>query len=294
MVKVQHGWQAHSLGEVETLASQHVSSPTTTSTTFSGRRPPFTSPRAEIAASLRCQWSGSSDETTAHRDFAKHPHPPKHLNGIVQPGPRPATSPYTSTMRAQESYLRKSSPNTTPRSSQAYHASQKPYLAPPVDIVSGSRRRPAQIATNIPTSNPQSYPTVIPATPPLNPQAALSAKQRTPSQNRAMEQDAIETLLFMSSPGNSGHRSNMTEISSTLTSPMQSQFSMTERRVGFADGAMDSSGEEGRKKRPSKASGLSRQVDDLDTILDEMEDDGSSDEDEQGVLVRRQPPVVPT
>jgi hypothetical protein len=107
-----------------------------------------------------------------------------------------------------------------------------------------------------------------------------------------MEQDAIETLLFMSSPGNSGYRPNNTDPSSTLTSPMRSQFSISERRVGFADGTIDSSSEEGRKKRSMKSSSrLSRQVDDLDKILDEMED-GSSDEDEPITFVRRDEATV--
>lgn len=116
-------------------------------------------------------------------------------------------------------------------------------LAPPADIVTGenrARRRPnpnANLQASRPNVSPnrqhqnaqqgkhQALPhnrsnsvnSIVPGTPPpsYNPQpsssqqystpAGVSAKGRTPSQNAIMEQDAIETLLFMSSPGNSGY-----------------------------------------------------------------------------------------
>lgn len=107
-----------------------------------------------------------------------------------------------------------------------------PRLAPPADIVPGnttsSRRRPNPNDC-IPkkTSNPNyNYnsnplprrslngnalnPQLIPETPPpqfpfQRPGSLNGAVKRTPSQNALMEQDAIETLLFMSSPENSGY-----------------------------------------------------------------------------------------
>ncbi|WEW57285.1 hypothetical protein PRK78_002750 [Emydomyces testavorans] len=120
---------------------------------------------------------------------------------------------------------------------------QIPRLAPPADIVSGTlvnpRRRPnandakPMNASNSPFSpsfrpslthqssaasslgDPTSSASLIPGTPPQPQFPQLSstpsnsihplAKQRTPSQNALMEQDAIETLLFMSSPENSGY-----------------------------------------------------------------------------------------
>lgn len=123
---------------------------------------------------------------------------------------------------------------------------QVPRLAPPVDIVSRqhntTRRRPNP-NTSPSKSHQNSYPTFspsksstsqevrdlstatipnnylrIPKTPNLEPtmgQTSTSANparpmptQRTPSQNAMMEKDAIETLLFMSSPENSGYHPN--------------------------------------------------------------------------------------
>ncbi|KAL1963139.1 hypothetical protein VTN77DRAFT_8682 [Rasamsonia byssochlamydoides] len=128
-------------------------------------------------------------------------------------------------------------PQSTPLHQQA------PKLAPPADIVasagSGTRRRPNPNAMNATEYNP--YPrhrrhfseqqarasalrqsprsnTVIPGSPPLGSSRVASTpndmgsrpalKHRTPSQKALMEQDAIETLLFMSSPENSSYHPN--------------------------------------------------------------------------------------
>ncbi|KAK2789995.1 hypothetical protein FQN52_005805 [Onygenales sp. PD_12] len=122
-----------------------------------------------------------------------------------------------------------------------------PRLAPPADIVSGNgnttRRRPnpndallqnAHTNRNYsPRDQPDGQPSAsstqtngtttslpIPDTPPqfqtqssyqsLTPSTNVPPipKLRTPSQNALMEKDAIETLLFMSSPENSGYHPN--------------------------------------------------------------------------------------
>jgi hypothetical protein len=77
---------------------------------------------------------------------------------------------------------------------------------------------------------------------------------------------------------------------------MRSQFSITEKRVGFADDTVDSSSEEGmRGKRSGKhSSGLSRQVDDIDKMLDDMEDDLSSDEETESGTLHQTPAMVRT
>ncbi|KAE8139994.1 hypothetical protein BDV38DRAFT_240789 [Aspergillus pseudotamarii] len=107
-------------------------------------------------------------------------------------------------------------------------------LAAPADIIprsdSSGRRRPNP---NDPSSQAQNFPyprhrrhhsqqsistikrnsssetVLVPETPPLRPLPynGLSSQQ-SHSQNSSMEQDAIETLLFMSSPGHSGYCSN--------------------------------------------------------------------------------------
>lgn len=109
--------------------------------------------------------------------------------------------------------------------------SQIPKLAPPADIVarngaSAPRRRPnPNLSHNDDRNNDATFKS--PDKPSLSQQSSNSssqtnfltrdtppplpppaAGQRTPSQNALMEQDAIETLLFMSSPENSGYRAN--------------------------------------------------------------------------------------
>lgn len=112
-------------------------------------------------------------------------------------------------------------PSTSPRFSlsamsqtrrlQCLSTTTMPSLAPPAPIISG-RKRP-------------------------NPNLQLKPKQpqRTPSQNAAMEADAVETLLFMSgSPNNSGRFpsscfSPTSQTFSAQTSPLKEQFSPFKR-----------------------------------------------------------------
>ncbi|ETI28417.1 hypothetical protein G647_00866 [Cladophialophora carrionii CBS 160.54] len=115
-------------------------------------------------------------------------------------------------------------------------------LAPPVDIVPSSRRRPTPNAAfhAVNGSHMQSR-ALHSRRPPTS--------QRTPSQNAAMEADAVETLLFMASPNNSGynppsHASQESSLRtaqafSSQTSPLRTQFSQTSvtspKKVGFSD-----------------------------------------------------------
>lgn len=87
-------------------------------------------------------------------------------------------------------------------------------LAPPADIIPGARRRPHH--ANPP---PQGYASV-------NPTDHTGTQQRTPSQNAAMEADAVETLLFMASPGNSSHHPSTSggiSSSARFSAPTSSQ-----------------------------------------------------------------------
>jgi len=142
-------------------------------------------------------------------------------------------------------------------------------LAPPANIVPRSsqhRRRPTpnmQIQTG-------SQSTPRPA-----------VKHRTPSQNAAMEADAVETLLFMASPNNSGsahHSSQFSPVTSapsvhyfsSQTSPLRNTFSASSspKRVAFAaEGGY--SARYGHDKNAIVASMVDKLSDDGDTDLDE-------------------------
>ncbi|RSL96952.1 hypothetical protein CEP52_011175 [Fusarium oligoseptatum] len=148
MIKVNHGWQANSLEEVETLAS-HAASPTSSTSTVHRRQGSSASPRIRLNA------APSSS----------------------------APLPYDSSRQRRKS-------NSPPSSSLP-----KPTLAPPAAI------QPS-LNTNVPRSNRAAIPT-----------HTTGSRSRTtggdpmlfsPHQN-VREQDAIESLLFMSSPGNSAN-----------------------------------------------------------------------------------------
>jgi hypothetical protein len=142
-------------------------------------------------------------------------------------------------------------------------------LAPPADIVSGARRQPSP-------NEPALYGSA--ASQDLRRAVRPTPKQRTPSQNAAMEADAVETLLFMASPNNSGYHpsSQSSQVSSlraaqplsAMTSPLRTQFSQTSmtspKKVAFSDQhAVPST-------RLEKSAMIDRMLDDLP---DESEDD---------------------
>jgi len=139
-------------------------------------------------------------------------------------------------------------------------------LAPPADILPGSRRRPTPNSAYNGVNGSQVHSRQLHSSRPI-------AGQRTPSQNAAMEADAVETLLFMASPSNSGYNpaSQASQDSSLRsapafalpTSPLRSQFSQTSvtspKKVAFSDGVSDS----------DKAALIDRMLDGLSDQSDE-------------------------
>lgn len=191
MVKLNHGWQSHSIDEVESMASQAVS-PTSTNSTLPGRTASSASPR--MAMNGR---AGPPTATTASSN------------------PSPAT--YESFWRDNAHTTRRGHNSASPPSSAPNGLS----LAPPVTI------QPARPLANPRNprrnSNPHYTPTLLshsqsasPQTPAQSsyrgpPRLSIGASGRnvdpvlfSPHQN-VREQDAAESLLFMSSPGNSGN-----------------------------------------------------------------------------------------
>jgi len=162
MVKVQNGWQSHTLTELESLTS---------------------APTSPLTSSLRSPRSRpTSSRTLPDRPIFANPSPtaqPHHHTGTqgLDYAYRHPTSP-TSGTRTYESFWRE-------------HSDPHPSLAPPADI---QPRRPLRLHTSTSTSIHTS-----PSTP-------TPRKPRTPSQNAAMEKDAVETLVFMSSPKNATYQ----------------------------------------------------------------------------------------
>ncbi len=242
MVKVQHGWESNTLEEIESFASPH-GSPRSSLTAIPPRPRGQTlqSPAAAMAPTLRRQGSsGISSEDVLAR-------PRRHQVDDEALGP------------------------SVPKQ-RAINRQQRRALAPPADIVPGTRRR-----THHANEPPNGYRSV-------NSPGRTGTKQRTASQNAAMEADAVETLLFMASPGNSSHHpsassrmassSRMSAPASSQTSPFKSEFPSQElltsphRRVAFADSSNTS---HRTADLPSPCHDVDRMIDEMDDISNDSE-----------------------
>lgn len=145
--------------------------------------------------------------------------------------------------RTYESFWREHSMNAPSKPLQApMKSSPGPSLAPPADILPRSRAETGTpdnshfFATRSPRlDSPISNRDGSPATPGNKQRSSM----RTASQNAAMEKDAVETLLFMSSPGNSGHHPPPgRRLDNTATTPLPEQqrnLPRPTKQVGFAD-----------------------------------------------------------
>ncbi|KAI0015014.1 hypothetical protein F4780DRAFT_765942 [Xylariomycetidae sp. FL0641] len=190
MVKVNNGWQGRSIDEVESLASR-AASPTSSNSTLHGRH--------GTSASPRMAGSGARNSASTAPSAITSP-------SVPQPPPSRTFEPYGREGHARASSL------TSP-------GSQIPTLAPPAPI------QPRQLSQSNPPrySNARYTPAYLGQTQHASPHspAQPSLLQSTPGQRSSRtpnvdpiqysphqlvrEQEALETLLFMSSPGNSGN-----------------------------------------------------------------------------------------
>ncbi|KAK2016027.1 hypothetical protein LZ32DRAFT_525599 [Colletotrichum eremochloae] len=204
MLKVNHGWQSHSIDEVESMASQ-AASPTSSHSTLHGRNEPSASPRANMA-----RYAPTSAATTASTN------------------PSPAT---------YESFWKEGQRSAYSSTSPPASHQNAPALAPPAPI---QPSRPMHNPRR--NSNPRYTPTLLshshsasPHTPSQQNNNATPNQRlgRTPlldpvlfsPHQNVREQDAIESLLFMSSPGNSANMKN-TYLSSMAASNMPSRHTL--------------------------------------------------------------------
>lgn len=255
LVKVNHGWQSHSIDQVENLASQ-AASPTSSNSTIHLR----------LGSSASPQLSNSSQQGNNSAPATGISH---HL------GSRGTDSAWR-----ESPQIRTHDPPASP---------QKPIptLAPPVSIqpsrhLQNPRRN--SNARHAPTLMPGSHlasPNTAPHTP-GQPSPYLAAHQRTPvidpilfsphqtPHQAVREQDAMEALLFMSSPGNSANLKHSFPPSSSHPAPsrtgsqrtalpgsqprkslpsgrpsqqQQSQSQPTPKRVGFERSPGNASGD---------------------------------------------------
>ncbi|KAK3306334.1 uncharacterized protein B0T15DRAFT_526981 [Chaetomium strumarium] len=183
MVKVTHGWQSHSIDQVETLASQ-AASPASTASTIHMRNGSSASPQLSAAS---------------------HP---------ASNNATPATAPYSQNAGRPGDLRWRESPQSTSRGSSASPVKTNPGLAPPVSIQPsqhpGNPRRDPN-ARHVPSflsthhTSPRSALHTSPYLAPGRHQGAMAEAMLVSPHTNVREQDAIESLLFMSSPGNSAN-----------------------------------------------------------------------------------------
>ncbi|KAL8653573.1 MAG: hypothetical protein Q9210_002012 [Variospora velana] len=200
----------------------------------------------------------------------------------------PLTSPKSGT--AQIRHAATSPPRDTAHSqhlqgSPPRPSHHRPSLEPPVDFRSRNSRQPHPSNVQPPhldTMNVSRNATngflspIGLSTPPRRP----AATTRTPSQKADMEKDAVQTLMFMSSPVNSGY--HPAALRAAATSPVRNsntQDSMMSptKRVDFALSGRDTTMS---SPNPGRATGRLTTAAEIDRVLDEMRNQySSSDED---------------
>ncbi|KAK7539335.1 uncharacterized protein J3D65DRAFT_276081 [Phyllosticta citribraziliensis] len=214
MIKVQNGWEQKSFDELETVASQR-NSPAVQTPTF-----------ARTIASPRGADSRRQSAHSAPEAYAASPGHGSPLNNISRS--------YSASFPNSASRNDKTRPTTS-----SSNDSSTPSLAPSVDISpkrhrrSTSNRPPPKLGTS--QQRPQPHPAAYPTTPTGKFQGPSRAHQRnhshspypqpnqthtpTPRQGQLQprpagilrmpsqqaEMDAVDSLLFMSSPNNSAH-----------------------------------------------------------------------------------------
>ncbi|EON63667.1 hypothetical protein W97_02895 [Coniosporium apollinis CBS 100218] len=206
MLKVQHGWENRTLDELEVATSQHTSP--LLSTPGAGRSQHNSdSPRARLPSAV----SDTSDQPffspgsyTSRRSSVSHAHsggPSYHASTALHAATGTLYSP----------------------------SSSAPALAPAPDFTSGPRSR---------RSNPTRVPPMLSSLQYPTPQPSRLAEPRTPTSvprqgilrmpSQQAEKDAVDSLLFMSSPQNSAY---LAHTASAQPSPLRTEFGG--RRVVF-------------------------------------------------------------
>ncbi|KAL8971000.1 MAG: hypothetical protein Q9183_001263, partial [Haloplaca sp. 2 TL-2023] len=286
MFKVQNGLQSNTIDQVEAIASQKASPST---------------------GNLRSPFSQHKSPNPSTAQVGKSPRQPKALphQVVLSPG-SPSRGPQLSwsqknvhqqPSRKQDlvtggfEALSQGKPGSNASDHNGLHRrmSGGPSLAPPIDIFSKTGHRPhtangghpPRLETGMPytQTNGLVASPVAASTGPSTPQRTPASILRTSSQKTSMEQDAVETLMFMSSPGNTGHFSAF----HNGTSPLPSRaMNSSPKRVGFDSHGQHAKGSglgkdiSSRGSSYSGANGLGRlsTAAEIDRALDAMPADG--------------------
>ncbi len=288
MVKVQNGWEAHNINELEVMTSNQASPVSA----LSDQKGPH---EFALAGAVHAKYSTSpqlpkqtvlangSDNASLHSrtPFPGHGHVSPNFVDITHDPPSNQVG------AAYESFWREHEGVSAPkRTGTGDSPNEGPSLAPPVDLVPRNQRRidgsipqlPTLHTKNLHSAGNQLVPVSsdVPTTPP----PMKASKMRTPSQQAAVEKDAVETLLFMSSPGNSNYHPPPA-LSGT---PLRNNLTSSAVKTDHTATVRQSKGARPNRSFPitQLASQSRRPLSDaeLDKILDDMPDTSSSDEDD--------------
>lgn len=225
MVKVQNGWEKQSLEELEEQTSQR-GSPISVPSRNDGTRPIFDSPLGNERRRRPSGVSENSDQMLISPERSTPSEPARSL--ATTPSCRPTPVTYHSKTDWVAAIWR---PATKPAMNAAVNlisitgSDAGPMLGLGADI--GPRRKRRSSATHHPPpllgSGPRKHHSDLTPRTPATPRPGIL---RIPSQQA--EKDAVDTLLFMSSPNNSGRLAH-----TSMDSPAQRLQGSTPRRVMF-------------------------------------------------------------
>ncbi|PSR82840.1 hypothetical protein BD289DRAFT_454092 [Coniella lustricola] len=174
MLKINHGWQSRTIDEVENLAS-NAGSPASSNSTLPGVvrtsvSPPLASSHStDQTQQQQTAWRGPSASP------APDPGPAQHLH-VPSLAPPVYIQPHRSEMHSRRNANPKQTPHLLPAKQSHHNASHAPTV--PALTISRDSRQPRTVA---------------------DPMVA------SPTHHNNREKDAMEALLFMSSPGNSAN-----------------------------------------------------------------------------------------
>ena len=271
-IKLQHGWEKHTISELEHMTSNQASPISASSYTARETSPADCSPVEQLVilrdprrtftnTTPETTYAALPRQTTAHSSGASY-------NDLTASGT--AVMPINKPHETYEQFWQSHSNSTLPamRGPNAQSLGGRS-LAPPVEF-SPRNNTPKQKA---PLSNSDQH--LLgrsPSTPP--PRGGALAKLRTPSQQAAVEQDALEGLLSMNSPANS--QSHVT-AKTMPRSPFQGKVAGPSMVL---NGIMN--GTSVPFVRPTQRCHAPKGLndDEINKMLDEMPESSSSDEDE--------------
>ncbi|KAF2760545.1 hypothetical protein EJ05DRAFT_288556 [Pseudovirgaria hyperparasitica] len=214
MVKVQHGWEHHTLDELEEQASQ-ISSPVAPRN------------REQFRHSDSPQYLSRNRRLSAYSDHADRPkYSPGHeiwSRGISRSMDTTPSSFTYKDSHSNASVHRAFLALNTTGGTQTSHETQENGLAPAAPIISSRRNRRAHT-----TNTPPPFLSTVEEGKTHNgvPRTPRQGILRMPSQQD--EKDAVDTLLFMSSPNNSAYFANQAH------SPYKAE--LRSKRVAFDAG----------------------------------------------------------